>query len=47
MRELSQWQVWLEEQDGVMSHLYLREINIMKKEAMKCKFKISLLGEII
>ena len=45
--ELSLWQVCLEDQDGVSSNVYLQDINIMKKEEMKCKFKMSHLEEII
>ena len=40
-------QVCLEEQDGVLSNVYLQDINTMKKEEMKCKFKMSRLEEII
>ena len=40
-------QVCLEEQDGVLSTVYLQDINTMKKEEMKCKFKMSHLEEII
>jgi hypothetical protein len=49
MWELSLLEACLEdkEEDGVSSHLYLQDINIMKKGEMKCKFKISHLEEII
>jgi hypothetical protein len=47
MRKLSLWQVCLEEEDGVISHVYLQDNNIMKKEEMKCKFKMSHLEEIM
>jgi hypothetical protein len=45
MRELSQ--LCLKEQDGVISHVYYQDINIMKKEKMKYKVKMSHLEEII
>ena len=34
-------QICLEEEDGVSSHMYLQDINAMKKEKMVCKFKMS------
>ena len=45
--ELSLRQVCLEDEDGVSSNVYLQDINIMKKEEMKCKFKINRLEEIL
>jgi hypothetical protein len=40
MRKLSLWQVCLEEEDGVSSHVCIEDINIMKKEKIKCKFRM-------
>ena len=31
-----------EDKDGVSSNVYLQDINIMKNEVMKCKFKMSI-----
>ena len=45
--ELSLWIVCLEYEDGVSPHVYLQDINMMKKEEMKCKIKMSHLEEII
>ena len=42
MRELSLWQVCLEDKDGVSSNVHLQDINIIKNEEMKCRFKMSI-----
>ena len=40
-------QVCLEDEDEVSPQVYLQDINMMKNEEMKCKFKMSQLEEII
>ena len=40
--ELCLWQVCLEYKDGVSSNVYLQDINMMKNEEMKCKFKMGI-----
>jgi hypothetical protein len=37
-----QGQVCLEDKDGVSPNVYLQDINIMKKEEMKGKFKLTI-----
>jgi len=39
--------VCLEEEDEESSHVCLQDINIMKEEDLKCKFKMNHLEEII
>jgi hypothetical protein len=40
--ELSLWQVCLDEKGGTSSHVYLKDINMAKKEEINCKFKMAI-----